>query len=280
MTLLLLLAAAAAAAQPFQVTPSQARQGTVLQVRAHRDATSARMHGRTVPLFPQADGTVLGLMPVPVLEKPGVYALEWLSPGGSVLHTQKLTVLDAKYPRQNIQVTPSISSIQPSPGEREAVNAFKAIVSETRHWQEPLAHPVPGCMTSLFGVQRYHNGKPTGNFHGGIDQRSAAGRPIHTVAAGVVRLTGMFNLHGGTVGVDHGQGLSSMYLHMSKLAVADGAAVKKGEVIGYVGSTGRSTAPHLHWSLYAHGAPVNPNQWMAFSPCASGAKKPSRKKAR
>jgi murein DD-endopeptidase MepM/ murein hydrolase activator NlpD len=80
--------------------------------------------------------------------------------------------------------------------------------------------------------------------------------------------------------VDHGQGLTSIYLHMSKLAVADGAAVKKGDVIGYVGSTGRSTAPHLHWSLYAHGVPVNPNQWVKFAPCSSGAKKAPRKKRR
>ena len=106
-----------------------------------------------------------------------------------------------------------------------------------------------GCMTSPFGVQRYLNGKPTGSAHAGIDQRSPAGTPIHAVDGGVVKIVREWNLHGRTVGIDHGQGLESIYLHMSKLAATEGATVKKGDVIGYVGSTGRSTAPHLHWTL-------------------------------
>jgi murein DD-endopeptidase MepM/ murein hydrolase activator NlpD len=71
----------------------------------------------------------------------------------------------------------------------------------------------------------------------------------------------MFRLHGGTVGLDHGQGVTSSYIHLSKTAVKEGQVVKQGEVIGYVGSTGFSTAPHLHWGLYVHGSPVNPKQW-------------------
>jgi murein DD-endopeptidase MepM/ murein hydrolase activator NlpD len=74
--------------------------------------------------------------------------------------------------------------------------------------------------------------------------------------------------HGGTAGIDDGQGLSSIYLHLSKFAVKEGAAVAKGGVIGYVGSTGRSTATHLHWSLYVNGVPVNPRQWPKVQPCA------------
>jgi murein DD-endopeptidase MepM/ murein hydrolase activator NlpD len=86
---------------------------------------------------------------------------------------------------------------------------------------------------------------------------------VRAIAGGVVRLVREFNIHGNTVGIDHGQGLSSIYLHLSKFAVAEGDAVTKGEVIGYIGSTGRSTGPHLHWSLYANGVPVNPARWVA-----------------
>ena len=82
-----------------------------------------------------------------------------------------------------------------------------------------------------------------------------------------------WNLHGRTVGIDHGQGLESVYNHMSKVAVAEGATVKKGDVVGYVGSTGRSTAPHLHWSIYVNGVPVNPLDWISVSPCATAAPK-------
>jgi len=124
-------------------------------------------------------------------------------------------------------------------------------------------------MTSRFGVQRYLNGKPTGNFHAGLDQRSPAGTPVHAMDGGIVKIVREWNLHGRTVGIDHGQGLESIYLHMSKLAVAEDAAVKKGDVIGYVGSTGRSTGPHLHWSLYANGVPVNPLDWVQVAPCSA-----------
>ena len=81
----------------------------------------------------------------------------------------------------------------------------------------------------------------------------------------------MFNLRGGTVGIDHGQGLSSIYLHMSSFAVAEGALVNKGDVIGYVGATGRATGAHLHWTLYANGVAVNPQQWVAVQPCTAAA---------
>jgi murein DD-endopeptidase MepM/ murein hydrolase activator NlpD len=124
-------------------------------------------------------------------------------------------------------------------------------------------------MISPFGVQRLHNGKPTGNYHAGIDQRSPAGRPVRSVAGGVVKIVGQFNIHGGTVAIDHGQGLQSTYLHLSAFAATAGAVVKQGDVVGYVGSTGRSTAPHLHWSLHVNGVPVNPAQWVTLQPCAA-----------
>jgi murein DD-endopeptidase MepM/ murein hydrolase activator NlpD len=266
---ILILTAAAAWGQTFEVRPAVVHQGATLQLRGGPDAASATMNGRVVPLFPQGDGSSLGLMPVPALERPGEYALEWKDKGGQALHTRTVTVRDANFPKQNIRVGPSISALKPSPGEMETVAAFRKGISGLRHWDEPLALPVSGCMTSRYGVQRLHNGKPTGNYHSGIDQRGAKGRPIRAVAGGVVRVAQMFNIHGGTVGIDHGQGLSSIYLHMSKFRVEEGATVGKGEVIGYVGSTGRSTAPHLHWSLYANGVPVNPAQWVKLTPCAA-----------
>jgi murein DD-endopeptidase MepM/ murein hydrolase activator NlpD len=152
----------------------------------------------------------------------------------------------------------------------ETVAAFRKAVSETRYWREPLLRPVPGCMTSRFGVQRYYNGKPSGNFHGGIDQRARLGQPVRAVADGVVRIVRLFNVHGGTVAIDHGQGFESIYLHMSRLTAKEGAAVKRGEVIGYAGTTGRSNAPHLHWSLYVNGVTVNPAQWVSFQSCYAG----------
>jgi murein DD-endopeptidase MepM/ murein hydrolase activator NlpD len=234
------------------------------------------MKDRTIRLFPQADGSSIGLMPVPVEQRPGDYKVELLDQGGAAVAAASIKVVDAHFPKQNVVIEQSLAELKPSPGETEAVTAFRNTVSEVRYWSEPFALPVHGCMTSPFGVQRYMNGKPTGNFHGGLDQRSPAGAPVHAVEGGIVKIVREWKLHGGTVGIDHGQGLESIYLHMSKLAATEGATVKKGDVIGYVGSTGRSTAPHLHWSLYANGVPVNPLDWVQVAPCLAG-KKPAKK---
>ena len=78
--------------------------------------------------------------------------------------------------------------------------------------------------------------------------------------------------------IDHGQGLQSIYLHQSKFAVREGQHIQAGEVIGYVGSTGRATGPHLHWSLYANGHPVNPAQWVKLQPCYAAPARPKKKK--
>jgi murein DD-endopeptidase MepM/ murein hydrolase activator NlpD len=185
-------------------------------------------------------------------------------------------VLDAHFPKQNVVIEQSLAELKPSPGETDTVTAFRNAVSEVRYWSEPLALPVRGCMTSPFGVQRYMNGKPTGGFHGGLDQRSRAGTPVHAVEGGTVKIVREWNLHGRTVGIDHGQGLESMYLHMSKVAVEEGATVKKGDVVGYVGSTGRSTAPHLHWSLYVNGVTVNPRDWVQTAGCQVAKKAPAK----
>jgi murein DD-endopeptidase MepM/ murein hydrolase activator NlpD len=238
---------------------------------------AARMNGRTVRLFPQADGSSFGLMPIPADEEPGEYKVELLDTSNTVVAERTVTALNAHFPKQNVTIAQNLAELKPSPGESEGASAFRKNVSETRYWTEPLVLPVRGCMTSPFGVARFLNGKPTGDYHSGLDQRSPAGAPIHAVADGVVKLVREWNLHGNTVGIDHGQGLESMYLHMSKFAVTEGVLVKKGDVIGYVGTTGRSTAPHLHWTIYVNGVPVNPREWVQVAPCVPAAKAGSKR---
>jgi murein DD-endopeptidase MepM/ murein hydrolase activator NlpD len=252
--------------------PSSVRQGGTLRLHASSPAVSARMNDRTVRLFPQSDGRAAGLLPIPADQKPGDYTIQLLDAQGGVLDSGTVRVVDARFRKQNVTIAPAIAELKPSPGETETVTAFRNAVSDTRYWSEPLDVPVRGCMTSPFGVQRYLNGKPTGSIHAGIDQRSPAGTPIRAIDGGVVKIAREWALHGRTVGIDHGQGLESIYLHMSKLAVAEGATVKKGDVVGYVGSTGRSTAPHLHWSLYVNSVPVNALDWVKLAPCAAPAK--------
>lgn len=267
-----------ALAASFAVEPRTVRQGEVLRVQGDGPAVSARLDQRTIRLFAQTNGPALGLMPVGVLAKPGTYSLEWLDEQGSVVKRAPVTIVNAHYAKQNIVLTKALSALHSTSDERQRVGVFLNEVSPVRYWEDPLEPPLPGCITSPFGVIRLHNGKPTGDYHAGLDQRGPLGSPIHAVAAGVVKIVQPFELRGGTVAIDHGQGLASIYLHMSGFAVKEGGHVKRGDVIGYVGSTGRSTGPHLHWTLYANGLPVSPSQWIKLANCATAHMRPKAKR--
>jgi murein DD-endopeptidase MepM/ murein hydrolase activator NlpD len=266
-------------AQTFAVKPDRIRQGETLQLNAGPPAESARLGKRKVPLYAEG-ASKTGLMPIAIDAKPGEYSVEFLDSHDSVLEKTSFLVADAHYPRQNVVLPKTVAALKSSPEERENVNAFRAEESPERLWQEPLQHPIPGCMTSLFGVGRFINGKRTGDYHAGIDQRGAAGTPIHPVSGGIVKLAAQYELRGGTVAVDHGQGLTSIYLHMSKVLAKPGDRVTTADALGLVGSTGRSTAPHLHWTLYVHGEPVDPNQWMRNVPCAASPANKSQRTAK
>jgi murein DD-endopeptidase MepM/ murein hydrolase activator NlpD len=272
------LVAAAAWGQTFQTEPRAPRQGDVIRVTAPANAASARMGAITIPLYAQSSGLRLGLMPVSANQKPGAYRVEILDAQGVMLHAAPVRVRAANFPTQNVRLRPSVAALEPSPGEMATVSAFRKTVTPQRRWSEPFVKPIDGCMSSPFGVRRLHNGKPTGRYHGGLDQASPEGTPIRAITSGVVRLVREFNVHGHTVGVDHGQGLSSLYLHLSRFEAREGSAVQPGDVIGYVGSTGRSTAPHLHWSLYVNGVAVNPSRWVEVAPCAAPKPPPAKPK--
>ena len=124
--------------------------------------------------------------------------------------------------------------------------------------------PNSGPRSSPFGVRRVRNGRTAG-FHRGLDYAGAWGSPIYAGADGKVTLVGPgFTLLGNCVIVNHGEGLTGLYLHMSSIAVKEGQMVKKGDLIGKLGNTGASTGPHLHYATYFHGVPVDPDLLKAF----------------
>jgi murein DD-endopeptidase MepM/ murein hydrolase activator NlpD len=108
--------------------------------------------------------------------------------------------------------------------------------------------PAPGIESGVFGSQRIDNGVPVAP-HFGVDMAAPVGTPIHAPASGVVTVTGDYYLDGGYTQIDHGQGISTGYLHQSKRLVAVGDRVTRGQLIGRIGQTGRATGPHLHWTL-------------------------------
>jgi murein DD-endopeptidase MepM/ murein hydrolase activator NlpD len=127
-------------------------------------------------------------------------------------------------------------------------------VGETR---QGLMRPVPGWETSGYGMRRHPILGYT-RMHRGIDFHAPYGSPIYAVSDGVVEFAGRHGGHGNFVKLAHGGGLETGYAHMSRIAVTPGERVRRGEVIGYVGSTGLSTGAHLHFEVYRNGATVDP----------------------
>jgi murein DD-endopeptidase MepM/ murein hydrolase activator NlpD len=176
-----------------------------------------------------------------------------------------VTVRDRKFPIQRIWLPPGKDDLG-TDLEFDRVDAFKKLVTPQKYWQGKFIRPNAGPTTSGYGIRRYYNGVFAKDYyHRGVDYAGGYGSPVVAPAAGRVALVGRvaqgFELHGNTVGIDHGQGVASIFIHLSRINVKEGEMVKPGQVIGAIGSTGASTGPHLHWGLYVHGLSVDPVPW-------------------
>jgi len=145
--------------------------------------------------------------------------------------------------------------------ETKRIRELLGTFSLRRQWQLPLARPVPGDVSSAFGLRRVFNGQPRSQ-HKGLDLRAAEGAPVLAAADGTVALAEELYFSGNVVYLDHGLGLFSMYGHLSAIDVQLGQQVRKGQILGKAGSTGRVTGPHLHLGCYALGAAVDPTPLM------------------
>ena len=138
-------------------------------------------------------------------------------------------------------------------------------ITTTRDWERlaeaPSLWPVEGIITGSFG-ERIDPFNGEGAFHTGVDISTAFGTQIIAPADGVVRNTSFINGYGRTVILDHGHGITTLFAHMSGYAVGEGETVHRGDVIGYVGSSGRSTGSHLHYEVRIHDTPVNPHKYL------------------
>lgn len=137
------------------------------------------------------------------------------------------------------------------PVELARINAARATTTDANGWGTPPAWPAVGRISTLFGSQRIYANGEAGSYHSGIDIALPSGAPVLAPTDGVVILAAdhPFTLEGNLLMIDHGMGLNSSFLHLSRIDVRAGDHVRRGQVIGAVGMTGRATGPHLHWSL-------------------------------
>lgn len=248
--------------------PATVNDGTAFACSFSGDGlrgVTATFLGRSVSAgSARGSGEAVLLFPVPLDHKAGKHPLAWkatLAGGKTVSGETVVTVVKRNYPVQKLTVEPKY--VTPDPAlkeridrERKEMGAALSSLSPERRWSLPMPRPVSGKVTSLYGLRRVFNGQIR-NPHRGVDFRGAAGTPIKAVAAGTVVLTGDFYYSGKFVAVDHGLGVVSVSMHMSEIIARQGQEVSAGDVIGLVGSTGRSTGPHLHLGMSVLGQSVD-----------------------
>ncbi|MBV2133923.1 peptidoglycan DD-metalloendopeptidase family protein [Pseudomonas sp. MAP12] len=228
---------------------------------------AARYQGRPV-LVAKTDGrrwiAVVGL---PLTVKPGREQLE-LADG----RTLAFQVDGRDYQEQHITLK-NTEQVNPNPANLKRIERELAVQTTAYQQFSPrqpsnllFDKPVSGPLSSPFGLRRFFNGEER-NPHSGLDFAVPAGTPVKAPAAGRVILVGDYFFNGRTVFVDHGQGLISMFCHLSQIGVKVGDELARGAVLGKVGATGRATGPHLHWNVSLNDARVDPSIFIgAFKP--------------
>lgn len=158
-----------------------------------------------------------------------------------------------KYP------VPSQEFARRRPGELAQIKAARAKDTGAQGWRQRFAWPTTGRISTLFGSQRIYAGEP-GAYHSGIDIARATGTPVVAPADGIVILAtpAPFTLEGNLLMIDHGMGLNSAFMHLSRIDVRVGQRIARGQLLGAVGKSGRATGPHLHWGLMWRGARIDP----------------------
>lgn len=234
----------------------------------------ARIGARSGVVLSRADGRVRFLFSIPIEEPATELPLRLVvrSPDGARLIVEKrLPIASHPYDERHLSVAkkftrPSRAARRRAARESRELDLALAHSSKDVFVDGGFARPAAGEMTSPFGSLRTYNKRTSKSRHLGLDLDGATGDPIVATERGRVVLARDRYYSGNTVVIDHGGGLFSMYLHLSKFAVKEGALVERGQLLGDVGATGRVTGPHLHFSVKLDGEHLDPGALLALVP--------------
>ena len=224
-------------------------------------ATDIRFNNR--PVMRLRDQILVG---IPLNHPLGAANLAYVLSGEDASHS--FSVVDKAYTEQHItlqnreMVNPNPEQLARIRGESRRQRALYLQHSDAPPPTAGFIQPLQGRISSLFGHRRFFNGQAR-NPHSGLDIAAPTGSEIRAPAAAEVTLVDDLYYNGKTIFLDHGQGLITMYCHLSESLVTEGERVEQGEVIGLVGATGRVTGPHLHWSVSLNGYRVDPQSMIA-----------------
>lgn len=261
----------------LRVTPTHASQGSVVMVGVRSlsaqplRAVTAHWKDVTAHATPWNHDEMLLFLPVKLEQAPGVHDVDVLvttAPGVTHKATVRINVKAGVFDKDVLGVRksfiqPNAKQLAQAASDAATFEALWKHMDATRAWQGPFALPINSAVTARFGTYRILNGK-TRSRHMGLDLRGKKGDPIHAAHHGRVALVRNCFYSGNTVVVDHGNGIHTLYFHMTTPAVKVGQAVSQGQLLGTVGSTGRVTGPHLHWGVKVANVYVDPRALLAL----------------
>ena len=263
-----LLLAVNAGAFEITLTPPQPLPGDVLAVEVVGIDNPRRaelvFRNETYPFYAIAPGRMRALIGLTARDKIRweglrVVRKRFLLP--DEVKTVGIELQKRTFSHQSLRMPASKAALPQKPEARTAINHIREALSKDsprQRWEGAFLRPAKGRRSSKYGHTRTINGAMAWDWHKGIDIAAGDGQPVLSPNSGRVVLTGRFPVQGGTVIVDHGQGLMSAFLHLQSFEVEIGDEVSKGQRIAAVGGGGFSTGSHLHWGVYVHGAAVDP----------------------
>lgn len=259
------------------VSNSSPRQGEIVVLRLNdagvsRAAVSKRE--KNLPFFPSLTrkGEWLALVPFDLEDPPGDYRQDLVvvfSSGREERREIALRLEPGQFGRRELHLPAGM--VHPPASKRARIAAERALLEEVFRKVSPqikitgrFLSPFPGFQGVAFGEERILNGERRSP-HGGVDCPAREGTTVAASDSGTVVLARELYFEGNTVIIDHGLGIYTMYLHLKSFQVSEGYEVRRGEVIGWVGHTGRGTGPHLHFGARILGERVDPNQLLGLS---------------
>jgi murein DD-endopeptidase MepM/ murein hydrolase activator NlpD len=243
-----------------------------VKTTARIESLSGKWLGHDVPFsFDRTSKTWFALAGVGFETLPGRYALELSGQrkaGDPVTFTQKFEIRAGSYPKIRAQLTVGGKFTEPTPEQLKQIDADQRVkedylsrVTPDREWDGNFDAPAHAEISDVYGSQRIFNGKAQ-RPHYGLDYRVPTGTPVAAMNKGTVLLARPLYFEGNCVVIDHGQGLLTLYLHLSEIKVKEGENVTRGQEIGLSGGTGRATGPHLHVAVRWQGTYLDPARLM------------------
>jgi murein DD-endopeptidase MepM/ murein hydrolase activator NlpD len=232
----------------------------ILALPDYKPGTMIKFDGKRVATF-EEHGHWYAIAGISLKARAGEHKFTLKNKDGT-RQVRKIQVVAKKYPEQHLTIK---NKRKVDPNAKDMIRISKEYIRKLRarkFWSKTTPEldfiwPVRGQISSLFGLRRFFNGeerKP----HNGLDIAAQEGLPVKAAANGTVIDSGSFFFSGNMIYLDHGQGIISLYAHLSRIDVKPGELVKQGQVIGEVGQTGRATGPHLHFAVFANQTLVDP----------------------